>query len=186
MYLKAIPAWVMPPVSAEPSDANTFDTVYNEIDWESKTPARKERWMALSGENYTYGSGRGVRTYESQPMPMYVKALMDVMNERMGWDLNCCMANLYADEHQHLGWHSDDSPEMDPEHVIVSVSFGAERWIHFRPIGVKGEATHKFFMPHGSAVIMLPHMQEEWEHKIPKHSQPCGARASLTYRRLCT
>ena len=43
---------------------------------------------------------------------------------------------------------------------------------------------YKVNLNHGSVVLMLPHMQELWQHKIPKHSAPCGRRISLTFRCL--
>jgi len=96
--------------------------------------------------------------------------------------LEGCFVNGYENEKQHLGWHADDSPEMDDDRAIAVVSYGAERFINFRPRGHKGVAPHSVLMPSGSLLLMKAGMQDEWDHKIPKHSAECGFRLSLTYR----
>ena len=35
---------------------------------------------------------------------------------------NVCFLNRYDDQRNHLGWHADDSPEMDHDHPIAVVS----------------------------------------------------------------
>jgi alkylated DNA repair dioxygenase AlkB len=114
--------------------------------------------------------------------------------------MDVCFLNGYKDGHDQLGWHSDDSPEMDDERPIVTVSLGAEREIWFRKIppnrdkidvGLRrGEVNiimaspeiEKLKLGHGSMAIMLPHMQETHQHRIPKHDRECGPRVSLTFR----
>lgn len=154
------------------------------IEWVQRDAPRMESWMALSNTDYSYGEEGFARTYKSVDMPYSVKHIMTKMNKQFDLDYNCCMANLYQTDRQSLGYHADDSESMDPDHPIASASFGAEREIHFRPIGQKGPATHKFSLPNGSVCVMLGGMQQQWHHKIPKHSAPCSARISLTFRRL--
>ena len=38
-----------------------------------------------------------------------------------------CLANLYRDGADSMGWHSDDEPELGPRPTIASVSLGARR-----------------------------------------------------------
>lgn len=161
------------------------DTLWRELPFEKRADApRFELWMNDFGRDYTYGRGTGERTYKGQDwFPLAAdlrKKALDVTRH----DLNCCFVNGYENERQHLGWHADDSLEMDPERPIVVVSFGAEREIWFRPIGQTGERTHAVSLPDGSALIMPAGMQQVWHHRIPKHPAPCGPRISFTYRGL--
>ena len=40
---------------------------------------------------------------------------------------NSCLANLYRDGTDSMGFHSDDEPELGPEPTIASISLGARR-----------------------------------------------------------
>lgn len=96
-----------------------------------------------------------------------------------------CFLNRYLDQSDHLGWHADDSPEMDDARPIAVISLGVEREIWFRPIPVKGEPPQevsKVRLGHGSLFLMHPGMQETHQHRIPKASSLCGERISLTFR----
>ncbi len=92
-----------------------------------------------------------------------------------------CFLNRYLNQSDQLGFHSDDSPEMDDDRPIVTVSLGAEREIWFAPISDKKDLT-KVKLENGSACTMLPQMQTDWMHRIPKASFLCGERISLTFR----
>lgn len=91
---------------------------------------------------------------------------------------NTCLANLYRDGRDSVGWHSDDEPEMgDP--VIASVSLGAERDFLLRR---KGESRAvKVPLKHGSMLAMLRGVQADWEHSVPKRVSS-GTRLNLTFR----
>ena len=146
---------------------------------------RFECWMNDYNLPYTYGTGRGVRTYE--PLRFWtpeVNTVREILDTAFNTTFDCCFVNGYIDEKHQLGWHADDSPEMDPAHPIASVSFGAARDIWFRKNGEKGMATKGVNLSHGSVVMMRAGMQAEWEHRIPKASYPCGPRISMTFRKL--
>ena len=49
------------------------------------------------------------------------------LRQRVGADLGVCFNNLYLNQRDLLGWHGDDSPDMDDAKPIVSVSLGVER-----------------------------------------------------------
>ena len=164
---------------------NHFDVLWNRLPFvrRDNTP-RLECWMNDYGTPYTYGSGRGVRTYEPVPYDLLITELRDKINETTDHYMDACFINGYASERDHLGWHADDSPEINDNCAIGIISFGAEREIWFRPKGTKGPHTDSVLMKAGSLVLMAPGMQDEWEHRIPKHSSNCEPRISLTYRGL--
>jgi len=162
------------------------------LPWENHDAPRDEYFMANEKLSYTYGKGRGERTYTSAPYSAEVASLQDCItwygsrfNMWFGSHYNVCFLNRYDDQKKWLGWHSDDSPMMDSSHPIAVVSFGVERFINWRPIGHKGvipkEWTQK--LGHRSLFVMPSGFQETHEHKIPKHSAECGVRISLTFRR---
>ena len=161
----------------------SFESLWETIEWERRdTAPRRECWMTDTYSEYTYGSGAGERTYEPREWHPVAKEIQSKLKDLLGYTLEGCFVNGYDNERQHLGWHADDSPEMDDDRAIAVVSYGAERYINFRPRGHKGVAPVTLLMPSGSLLLMKPGMQDEWDHKIPKHSAACGPRLSLTYR----
>lgn len=174
--------------------AMTFNYLWEHTPWEQREGApRREAWFNPYGQPYTYGSGDHARTYEAHPLTALapdaaggIYRIMCSLNQATGASYDCCFVNGYEHGRQHLGWHSDDSPEMDANHPIATVSLGAEREIWFRPIGDQsGANVEKMMLASGSAAIMGAGMQQGWQHRIPKSSRvDCGPRLSLTYRRL--
>jgi alkylated DNA repair dioxygenase AlkB len=165
------------------------EMLWDELPWERRdsTP-RFECWMNDFGTPYTYGSGAGVRTYRPVVWDEVAKTIQIelVSHPDVGTVLEGCFINGYQDGRDHLGWHSDDSPEIDATKPIAVVTFGAVREIWFRPIDDKGEEViEKVTLPSGSLLIMKPGMQQTHQHRIPKASfTPCPPRISLTYRGL--
>lgn len=160
-------------------------TAFLDLGWERFTPTRQEQFWSDEELSYTYGSGRGVRTYTSLPMPPVIREIMAELN-REGKQYNVCLGNRYDDERQHLGWHADDFKGQDPNHPIAVVTFGAVREIWWRLKGFRGlvPPEQRQALASGSLFEMPAGFQETHEHKIPKHSQPCDTRISLTYRRI--
>lgn len=118
-----------------------------------------------------------------------IRALVEAQS---GSVYEVCFLNGYRDGQDHLGWHADDSPEMDDKRPIAIVSLGARREIYFAPLlnsdtPKKPDNTQveKVWLEHGSLCLMLPGMQDTHMHRIPKASyQNCGPRVSLTFRGL--
>jgi len=163
-----------------------FDRLLSEVAWVNRDAPRDECFMALESLEYSYGNQMHLRTYNSVDMHSTVMALMKRLNEEFDSSYNVCFLNFYKSEQQHLGWHSDDSPEMDKNHPIAVISFGAERFIWVKPIGEKGEIPQddKYLLHDGSLFIMPSGFQELYLHRIPKHDRPCGGRISLTFRKF--
>lgn len=167
-----------------PAPAEKAEQLLVELPWihAGETVPRKEYYHHAAGKPYTYGGGQYARMYQSQPL----HPVIDEINKQISSYLNCVFdvifVNLYEHQHHFLGWHADDSPEMSDDHPIVTISLGSEREIWFRRNGYKDVS--KLLLENGSACIMLPGMQDTHQHRIPKHSQPCGPRISLTFRKF--
>lgn len=156
------------------------------LDWLQVTDARKEYFMSLIGElKYTYGKGINARTYDSKPFTNSVNAIRHLLRiDGYGKDYNVCFLNRYENEKNQLGWHADDSPEMNPDHPIAVISFGAEREIYWKHKDYKDviPPEQRQVLEDGSLFIMPAGFQAEHLHKIPKSDKPCGVRISLTFR----
>ena len=163
---------------------HTVDTFLKRIEWYERTNTRKEAFLSVNVDPYTYGSGLGVRTYHPKPFPDWMLELKEYTENIANSRFDLCFLNRYDDQFQHLGWHADDSDSQDMDSPIVVQSFGAERDIFMRPNGGGPDTIERLRLQNGSTFIMLPGMQLTHQHRIPKHSAPCGVRVSLTWRKL--
>jgi len=156
------------------------------------------------------------RTYQPQPWHAKIELLRESLESARHGPYEVCFLNMYEDGSDQLGWHADDSPEMDDKRSIAIISLGAEReiWLKRRPelvdqlvmsdpaFKMRGDQMDaeelkllrerytevtKVRLGHGSLCIMKPGMQDTHLHRIPKSdSQNCGPRISLTYRGYTT
>jgi alkylated DNA repair dioxygenase AlkB len=161
-----------------------FRRLRDELPWERRpdTP-RFEHYSNDTDVPYTYGAGPNARTYFPQPWHPLILEVRDALHIELGTDLDVCFSNRYVGARDWLGWHADDSPEMDPDAEIVTVSFGEVRSIQFRPNGGTAADVETLWLGHGSAAVMAAGMQAGWKHRIPKSSRQGGNRVSLTFRR---
>ncbi len=161
-----------------------FEKLLSEVPWINKDAPRDECFMSSFPLEYTYGKGF-TRSYKSIEFHPDVFRIMTVLNYHKGTSYNVCFLNYYKSDKEHLGWHADDSPEMDTTHPIAVVSFGAEREIWIKEKGFSGNIPDhdKYKLPNGSLFTMLPGMQETHLHKIPKADRVLGGRISLTFRK---
>lgn len=154
-----------------------------ELVWETQAGNREECWMDNSLRPYTYGNPEHARTYKANMMFPIVREIMLSINLSSGNFFDVCMANYYRDYRDHLGWHADDSPEMDHNYPIAVVSFGATRELWTRLNGAIDRDVYT--LEHGSVFFMPVGMQQTHQHRIPKCSrQDCGPRLSLTFRKF--
>ena len=171
-----------------------LDDVLSSTPWIQVTDARLECFMSMTTRTYTYGEGRGVRTYT--PVA-YSPLVLDIQRQLNRDDIsgldgaaqdvfryNVCFLNRYDNAAMQLGWHSDDSPGMDHDHPIAVVSFGQPREIWWRERGQPGTtpADRRQLLEHGSIFVMPAGMQRTHEHRIPRGDKPMSVRVSLTYR----
>lgn len=157
-------------------------SLVNELKWERRdnTP-RMEYYFNTINVPYVYGSGRGVREYSPKPVNESLKKIKNDVELLFNTTFEVCFLNRYENQKDHLGWHADDSPEMDDDRPIVIVSFGVEREIWFKKQNGEGEV-EKYTLGHGSLCVMPKKFQETYYHRIPKAGRLCGRRISLTFR----
>jgi alkylated DNA repair dioxygenase AlkB len=171
-----------------PSFLANPDLVFSQLmnlPWLEETEARKEYFMSdPAGISYTYGNAVVFRTYVSQPYDVTVGHLRNQLDITYNTNYDVCFLNRYDQAQNALGWHADDSPEMNPAHPIAVISVGAEREIWWKPQDMKGNIPkeNKQLLQHGSLFLMPAGFQQLNYHKIPKSDKPCGVRISLTFR----
>lgn len=158
------------------------------LDWvQRENTPRKEYYCSLNGKPYTYGRGAGVRTYEAQVYTPLLTGLTEVNEEVASTNFDVLFLNRYDANRDQLGWHADDSPEMDDARPISIMTFGSEREIWFTKKNGekidKGAPVTKVLLENNSILLMPPGLQDSHMHRIPKSPvQDIGTRISLTFR----
>jgi alkylated DNA repair dioxygenase AlkB len=171
-----------------PAVANTlFDALTDEVPWRDdhitlygKTypVPRRQQWFADGGRRYTYSRIEMVPT----PWTAGMEQVRTALTTATGLVFNTCLANLYRDGQDSNGWHTDDEPELGPDPVIASVSFGATR--DFRLRHNETRQTHTIALTHGSLLVMGGGSQTPWQHTSPKRKRVSEPRINLTFRRM--
>ncbi len=158
-----------------------FVALVNELDWirVGSTP-RMEYYCNEVEADYTYGKGNGIRTYTRMPWSKTLLEIKKNAEEELGVSFEVAFLNRYLNSKDHLGWHADDSPEVDPERPIAIISLGAEREIWFKENNSTDVKTLK--LANGSLCVMKPGMQSTHIHRIPKANYDAGPRISVTLR----
>jgi alkylated DNA repair dioxygenase AlkB len=132
--------------------------------------------------------GESIYTYsgiQMSPLP-WTCDLQDVKREverLLGLSFNSCLANLYRNGEDTVGWHADDEPELGDAPVIASVSLGVERDFVLRHKRLR-DCKRTIALPHGSLLVMSGATQRNWEHSLPRRKGVEQARVNLTFRRL--
>lgn len=164
---------------AEPDKA--FIALRDELDWEKRDAPRHEYYCNDFPNPYVYGKNKGQRLYNPRPWHPVILEIRKALEDFTNTKFEVCFLNRYLNQSDHLGWHADDSPEMDDARPIGVISLGVEREILFRDIALMLEIK-RLKLEHGSLCLMQAGMQDEYEHRIPKASFQCGERISLTFR----
>ena len=173
-------------------ETDLFPILCDEVAWVNRNAPRDECFMAAPNapRAYSYGYNNDRRealhTYHAVDMHPAVLEIMERLNREFGTSYNVAVLNYYKDRNQHLGWHSDDSPEQDLSHPIAVVTFGAERYIYTKEKSFKGTIPDEdmYLLTQGSLFIMPGGYQDDHFHRIPKHDRDCGGRISITFRKL--
>lgn len=135
-------------------------------------------WYGDEGKSYTYSG------IQHQPKAwtkelLEIKARVEKVAES---SFNSVLLNLYRDEKDSVGWHSDDEPELGTNPIIASVSFGGVREFQFKH--KTKDLRQSIELSNGSLLIMAGECQHHWLHRIPKSKKAIPARMNLTFRTI--
>ncbi len=142
-----------------------------------------KRQVAWYGdENYQYRySGTFKQAHLWNPALFRLKQHIEKL---VGHSFNSCLANLYENGTQAVGWHSDDEATLvsktGQETVIASLSFGATRKFSFKH---KHKAEKVDLLLHsGQLIVMRGQTQQYWKHALMKSTRILEPRINLTFR----
>lgn len=154
-----------------------FDLLKESIDWRQESYGKhlQPRLTAFFGDAaYNYS---GI-TNKPTPMTDELKRIRDIIDPRF----NTVLLNYYRDGNDTIGFHSDDEPELGPNPIIASVSFGSPRRLIFKH-KQKEHPNFTIILANDTLLIMKGNTQEDWVHGIIK--EPCaGPRINLTFRKI--
>lgn len=138
---------------------------------------RLTAWYGDPGAVYTYS---GLRM-EPHPWAPVLREVADRIEPLAGVRFNSVLCNRYRSGADTVGWHRDNEPELGPEPVIASVSFGDTRRFllrHRKRKGLRAELA----LEDGSLLVMRGPTQRQWHHSVPRTARPVGERVNLTFR----
>lgn len=137
---------------------------------------RQQIWIGDAHCSYRYS---GV-LFQPLPWTSPLQAVANQIAQLTGARFNCVLLNRYQNGAEHMGWHSDDEPELGHNPIIASVSFGQLRRFDIRH---KDLGCHlQFNLGHGDLLLMAGDCQQYWQHALPKQSKAAGTRYNLTFR----
>lgn len=141
---------------------------------------RLTAWYGDKGKHYSY-SGASM-----SPMPWthLLLALKYEVESFAQTEFNSVLLNLYRNQDDRMGFHSDNEPSLGTDPVIVSLSYGATRVLIFKHKNDKSQKIKHLNLKDSSLLLMSGETQKNWVHGINKHPDPCGARINLTFRNI--
>lgn len=182
--VKKVP-WTYIPRFLSQKHADQWLEHSQKIDWQHNNIRMFGKEISLPRLEAILGDGdyaySGV-TLKAQPWTDEFSALKEWVEKESSYSFQIAIGNQYRDGSDHIGWHSDDSPEMGERPAIASLSLGATRKFQLRHKQTK--EVHTIELTHGSLLIMHPGCQEEYQHRICKTSGAAGLRINWTFRPL--
>lgn len=168
--------------------AAVFAQLQAEIAWEQHyltifgrrvASPRQSCWVGDADAAYTYSGTR----FAPRPWTPVLAQLRERMDALCAQPFNSVLCNLYRDGRDSMGWHSDDEPELGPEPLIASLSFGATR--RFRLRHRRDPALQlELALPSGSLLLMAGTTQRHYRHDLPRALRVQAPRINLTFRRI--
>ncbi|MBC7502499.1 MAG: alpha-ketoglutarate-dependent dioxygenase AlkB [Herminiimonas sp.] len=173
-----------PPMSHEIAELMLRDTawqqekitVWNKQHWQPRLTC----WYGDARSRYTYS---GIALTPNQWTPTLLKIKQDV-EQATGTGFNSVLLNLYRDQNDSVGMHSDDERELGGAPVIASVSFGETRTFRLKHKTRKDLKPISIELTDGSLLLMAGDMQKHWLHGIDKARQVKSPRINLTFRTI--
>lgn len=123
-------------------------------------------------------------TLKPRRFPTELRQLLRVLTKQCATPYNHVLLNLYEDGKHHMGFHSDNEPELGMNPPIASLSLGARRTFTIKPKKGTSGAQHRYFLGHGDLLVMSGALQQHYLHGVPKAARVDGPRLNLTFRHV--
>lgn len=140
---------------------------------------RRSAWFSCHGHSYTYSN----IVHEPRPLPGFLEAIRQQLEEQSGFRFNSVLANLYENGQHSVGWHADNEPELGSDVNIASFSLGAIRKLRLRHRS-RRDLRLSVTLEHNSLLLMCAPMQDYWLHELPKTSRDVGPRINFSFRNI--
>ncbi len=177
-------AW-MPQLPLPWTNAEVMARLLRETDWREETVVvygkrhLQPRLSAWYGDAaYTYSALR----LQPAPFTPLLDTLRTAVETATGHSFNSVLLNLYRNERDSMGMHSDDEPELGPQPAIASLSLGAARTFILKH--KYNKKTVRLELTDGSLLLMCGETQKYWLHGINKMTRTLQARVNLTFRKI--
>jgi alkylated DNA repair dioxygenase AlkB len=165
-----------------------YKTFLNTLEWEQYYIKLFGKKIAQPRLSALYASSEVTYTYSGlklspKPYTEELEKLNSLLFGLIGQEFSHCLANLYRDGNDSMGWHADDEKELGKNPIIASLSLGAVRNFQLKH---KTDSALKYALAleHGSLLIMKGSTQEFWKHQLPKTKKEISPRINLTFRTI--
>jgi len=165
-----------------------FKIFLNELEWRQHPIKIFGKLLPQPRLTSLYGINDQSYTYSNLTLKphIYTPQLLEInekLKEFTKVNFTHCLANLYRNGNDSMGWHSDNEKELGKNPIIASLSFGATRRFQLKH---KTESTLKYQMEleQGSLLLMEGTTQHFWKHQLPKTAKPISSRINLTFRTI--
>ncbi len=165
-----------------------YNNLLKELDWEQYYITLFGKKIAQPRLTALYAINESTYTYSGlqlipEPYTQELKKLNSSLNELTRQKFTHCLANLYRDGNDSMGWHSDNERELGKDPVIASISLGSVRNFQLKHIK-NPEFKHNIYLENGSLLIMKGSTQKFWKHQLPKSKKDFSPRINLTFRTI--
>jgi alkylated DNA repair dioxygenase AlkB len=141
---------------------------------------RLSAWHGDPQARYTY-SGLNLTPQPWTQSLLEIKAAVETVADH---SFNSVLLNYYRNQHDSMGFHSDDEAVLGPRPVIGSVSLGCVRTFILKPRRRCDQKPVRLALESGSLLLMSGYTQHHWKHGINKEKAVLGARVNLTFRSI--
>jgi alkylated DNA repair dioxygenase AlkB len=141
---------------------------------------RLTAWYGDPGRSYTY-SGTVMRPLPWTDLLLSLRRELELLIDDR---FNSVLLNLYRNQNDRMGFHSDNEPSLGADPTIASLSYGATRTLIFKHKRRKDVPPKSLRLTSGSLLLMKGATQRNWNHGINKEAEPCGPRINLTFRNI--
>jgi alkylated DNA repair dioxygenase AlkB len=166
-----------------------FEALHTSIEWREERIFVWGKWHKQPRLIAWYGDPAATYSYSGSkldPLP-WTTALSELrsrVEQLSRAAFNSVLLNLYRNQHDHMGWHSDDEKSLGATPVIASLTLGGTRTFQMkhkkrRELGIKS-----LDLTSGSLLIMSGLTQKFWLHGIKEESKPTEPRINLTFRQI--
>ena len=120
------------------------------------------------------------------PWTKSVKIIKERVERIVGHSLNHALIQLYRDSRDFIKEHSDKTLDITPGSKIVTVTFGAGRFLILSAKDSLITQNFNILLESGSVFVLGLETNKKMKHAISKHGRQVGERLSLTFRQIHT